>query len=228
MMNSYIKLHDYSEPYFNGIIVDTGFVKLENLPDKMDELKFTNTMMIINYHCMENDAILKRYKFCPSILSSMYSKMVCQKFNYTYTKPYQPVDELLYHNWHNININMLDLCAIAYHIKNRQYRNLMHTLESMKFNMHTLNVVETLRYTLTLTLTKITNKKFRAAIISIMFSYIRENIKEIMLIPDLPKTIVKKSVELLENMRDFKGYPQYIKKYIINSIQTTAQLLSSS
>jgi hypothetical protein len=222
LMNSYINLDIYALPCFNAETV--GLIELVG---KLNEVKFQNTMKIINYHASENRDImsLSRSSYI-TYISSMYCKMVCQKYNYVYTDGYyDKVFMLLYDDCHNVEVNLLELCAIAYHIKNRKYQSLLHSLKSVPFKTPGGKLIQTMKYMLKIVDKDLLGLKMKAAIVSVIYSYIAVNIHQIKSWSKLSDTIIYKYDELHVSINEIKGLPNYIKTHIINNMKDTVKLL---
>ena len=214
--SSYIQLQRFSIPEKYPSVISCS-------NKTIDEQKLNNTLMVLGYHCTSNPEMFGPFRHNFGLVD-LCCKLICQKFNYKYTRAYSKLYSIFWLKWHIINVNVIDICEIAYHVKNRKYRNLMSKLASINFDIHKKNVNQTLSYMMKYLEFQF-EKHFRIAIIYIIFAYIEENVEYIKSLPKLCITIQQKANELSNNLLDVKSFPKYLQKFIQKKLIVVADIL---
>lgn len=225
LLNSYINLDVMREKQKDV---------LQKLPYRLDLEKTKNTMSIMAYYhiCYRFTNGVDTYN--PSILE-MCCKAVCHKYRYKYTQPHSNLYRCFWNignSWQNCCVNIVDLCEISYHLRNKKFRNLYNLLWNFEFRFtHSSCAIYTILY-LTDYVNLETNKNLKAVIICLMFMYIQTELEALLPDPYFNKksrtTLVEKSYELIEDIDRMTSFPRYLKKFIINTIQNGASMLQNA
>jgi len=218
-------------------IADKCKTMLRILPKKVDLLRVKNTFVIMGYHCFRNPQVkLHNNRELQDILAEFCCKAVCRKYNYKYSQPYHKVVSLFSHNWHESCVNMVDMCEIAYHIKNRKYNRLYETLWNMKFAwVDYTQIHQTIDFLMKCVNSEDNNIrwgcsiKYKAIIICMIYMYIQNDIPEFQKSPKFTdkfkKVIVEKSYEHMEDIGYMLEFPKYLRNFMINTIRNASVMI---
>lgn len=215
-LNSYITHTTYSERYLQAGC-------------KYDEKRIKNTLSIIGYKCTLDSKLHEIHKTNDQLLV-LCCKAICRKFRYKYNQPYHRLYRLFWLNWHTCGISIWDLCELVYHIKNRKYKNVVTTLNSITYReSNTDYLFDTLSYIIAY-IKNDQDNRYVAIIICLMYMYITENInnlnENIKLSSSFKEVIIEKAYEHIESVKAIDAYPKYLKEYIIDKFTIAIHYLA--
>lgn len=222
LLNSYINL-----PYFS--LSKYNVNSIQKSISKIDHKKTKNTLSIIGYSCLSAATIcvFDSYK-TDTILLEICCKTVCRKYRYKYTQPYAKLYCLFWNNWFKSCVNILDICELAYHIKNRKYRNVYNTLSAIQFRSQPSNVFDTLSFIVNYIEMQCDNK-FKAILFCLLFMYISRNIDDLSSnvnnIELFRATAIMKAEEISNRLEKMLELPTYLRIYIQSQIIQASNML---
>ena len=205
---------------------------IQKLPPVVDISRVKNTLTIMGYHCFKNQHVkLYSNRVMVKMLPELCCKAVTRRFRYKYTRAYYKVEAQFYYEWHESCVNMLDLCEVAYHLKNRKYNRLHETLCNMQFVwVDFTQIHQTVDY-----LVRFANGesciKHKAIIICIIYMYLRNDITEFKKSPKCTdkfmNVVLEKAYEHIEDIEHIRAFPKYLKDFMIDTIRNTAILMQN-
>lgn len=195
------------------------------LPYKLDLMKTRNTIAIISFYACNNPAIYNlnaalRYRVYGNLLE-MCCKAVCQKYKYKYLKSYYcKVGWFIWGTtaWNKCCINMVELCEIVYHIKNRKYAKLYNTLLNLEFrNVEYSCVYDTVKF-LTDYANYEANITYKAVFACLIYMYLNvyNNFEKF---PNRFQIIAsEKASEHVAKINVLTQFPLYLRHFMIEQI----------
>jgi hypothetical protein len=217
----YMLLHSY---------INIDFGKKETtivlkLPSKLDYTKSKNTMNTVAYYStLWSDMYARNTELCFSLYSElleMCCKTVCQKNRYKYAKPYHRLYRGIWGTiqWKTSCLNIVDLCEIVYHIKNRKYAKLYNTLLNLDFSIIGCNnVIYTVQYITEYTNYE-TNPVYKAVLICLIYMYLGVNNNFATFTKRFQDVIMEKAVEHTIYIKDMSMFPKYLRNFMIEKIE---------
>jgi hypothetical protein len=217
--------------YLNSYINMDSFKNKEDkitmkLPSKLDYTRTKNTMNIVGFYATEWSEIYDkdaRLRFSIySDLLEMCCKAVCQKYRYKYSKPYHRLYRTIWSSiqWKTCCLNIVDLCEIIYHIKNRRYPKLYNTLCNLQFRAGGYkSAVNTVQY-ITDYAKYETNHYFKSVLIYLIYTYVGMNNNLAMFPKTFQDVIMVKASEHIEYIKDMSMFPKYLRKFMIEKIES--------
>lgn len=204
-------------------------ITLPQVPDNIDEKKARNTLSLVAFECDADMFIFqeqKRYTY----LLQLCCKTVCSKFGYTYAdKPYGKLYSLFWNAWYKSHICIMDICAIAYHIKNRKYKNLLNCLISLEFRKLSIEYLfDTLQFIINYAEVQL-DAKYKAVLIYLIYAFVNKNFDTFSTLAcfngKFQDTLYVKAYEFTERIGRMHYYPKYIRTHLTNEILHTVNLI---
>lgn len=214
LMNSYLVLTKFR---------DTECEIIGKLPSRIEHDKIRNTMTIMGYYCEKHPTIYEYHHTCNTTLLEICCKSVCRKYRYKYTRPYHRLYRLFWCDWYLIGVNMIDICELVYHIKNRKYRHVYDTLMNLKFRLVNKQMLyDTVKFVHKYMELE-DKKEFNACMIYLIYAYFTHDINVLKdLLTDkvrLKKVVMEKAKEHIFELRQLQTFPTYLKEFMANNIK---------
>ena len=213
LLHSYIQLQTYGKINHPSTFAD----KLDH-----NEGRMKNTIAIVGFQCWKDCNLFHSYKFDHSV-AHMIEKTICKKYYYSSgKKPYERLVNLFRFEWHMSDINIMDICEIMLHIKNRKYQNVMKTITKMQvghnYLLKTTNLL--LKY-----IQKQEEKTFISPLLCVFYIYSQKNWQRISALHKICNYTSESCANMryiAENMipkiNNIKTYPQYLKDFFTKTI----------
>jgi hypothetical protein len=226
LFNSYI----FIENIQNDVIFNND---IEN--NIMNETKLNNTFDIFGYYCIKNinnnslfDQNISYYKYFTKVCSDK----ICKKYNYKYKNLSIVFSKIFDLEWYKTNINVFQICEIAYHIKMKKYINVYNNLLLLTFKENKYNIKDTIFFLIEIfTFNYKKLSKFKIVFAYILYNYIDINFNMIYKetnINNYTKDIFINNGNNILNHIDELKIPKYMKTLIINKISDTVLKLKIS
>lgn len=216
----------FLDSYVDMKATSVNILEIKN-KNKASIVKAYNSMKIIAFYCDKNDSMFQKYKTNIYIVE-MLCKAVCKEYKYKYRNPSANIYSLFWLHWYDININLVDICKIIYHVKNKKYRALMNTLEEIKFTDKKDGVMKTIDFIIRyVDLKEGSGIMLNTAIIYVLYKFLEENIAIIKNSKSLCEVIIEKAHEFKDNIiYELHHVPNYLKDHIINKFMNVANMLT--
>ena len=195
--------------------------------NKISYQKTRNSIDILGFYCKDNTDLFRKYKSNHYIVE-LLAKTVCKEYRYRYTSPSADLYCLFWKEWYDVNLHLLDICEIVYHVKHRKYRNLMNTLTTIKFKKNEENVSQTIQYLVHyVDLKQTSSMMLDIAIVCVLYTFIEQNSEIVIKNEKLSKTIIEKAHEFCQNISyELRGAPKYLKEFVINKLLHVSDILA--